>query len=179
MRQRFIINLGLLLSGLMMVSSGLLIQVKYHMGHHGDIAINDTIAGISYYGWSDLHKISVVVLSAFMTFHIAVHWKWYKAVITKKLIAKNKQLITLSVVFFMVAISGFTPWFIHLLQGNEMLRKTFIEIHDKLAIVLFIYLILHIIKKLKWFVTTLDKLTNKTTLSNQGYVVERPDKKSE
>lgn len=39
-----------------------------------------------------------------------------------------------------------------------MQRKTFIEIHDKLAIILTIYLILHIIRRMKWFFTTFDKI---------------------
>jgi hypothetical protein len=147
----FIINLGLLISGLTSVFSGLLIQVEYHMGNHGNIAINDYVFGISYYGWSNIHKISIIILSLLMIFHISLNRKWYKVVIKKRLIAKNIQAMTLSVVFIFVAITGFIPWFIDLMNGEVMLRKAFIEIHDKLAIILSIYLIIHIIKRLKWF----------------------------
>jgi len=157
----FIINLGLLISGLLSVFSGLLIQVEYHMGNHGSIAMNDHVFGISYYGWSDIHKISIVILSLLMTFHISLHWKWYKVVIKKRLVAKNIQVLILSVVFILVAITGFIPWFIDLMNGDVMLRKTFIEIHDKFAIILSVYLILHIIKRLKWFFTTFEKMINK------------------
>lgn len=146
----YLINIGLLLSGFSMMISGLLIQINFHMGNRGEIAVDDSVLGISYYGWSDIHKVSIVVFSILMIFHIVLHWKWYKTVIRKKLISKNFQQIALSVFFILVAFTGYIPWFIKLMNGSEMLRKVFIEFHDKLAIVLFIYLILHIIKKLKW-----------------------------
>ncbi len=154
------INSGLLILGLLTVFSGLLIQVEYHIGHHGKIALNNHVLGISYNGWSDIHKISIIILSILMIFHISLHWKWYKVVIRKKLVAKNRQVLTLSVVFILVAITGLIPWFIDLMKGDLMLRKTFIEIHDKLAIILSVYLILHVIKRLKWFITTFNKLVS-------------------
>jgi len=150
-----IINLGVLVFGISTAFSGLLIQVKYHMGNHGDIDTSDTVFGIGYYGWSDIHKIAIVILSLFMVFHVSLHWKWYKVVIKKRLIGKNLQVLTLSVVFLLVAITGLVPWFIGLLTGDEILRKAFMEIHDKLAIILAVYLILHVIKRLKWFLRLL------------------------
>ncbi|MCX8055970.1 MAG: hypothetical protein N3A67_09940, partial [Ignavibacteria bacterium] len=66
--------------------------------------------------------------------------------------------------FVLVAITGLTPWFIDLLKGNELLRKVFIEIHDKLAIILVVYLILHVIRRMKWFFTTFDTIKNKYSL---------------
>jgi len=127
------------------------------MGHHGNIAIIDNVFGINKEGWSDIHKISILVLSALMIYHIYQHWKWYKIVIKKELISKNRQVIILSAFFVLVAITGFVPWFVDLLKGDGMLRKVFIEIHDKLALILSVYLILHIIKRLKWFLLPLRK----------------------
>lgn len=158
---RFIINLGLIVFGIATVFSGMLIQVKYHMGNHGNIAINDYVFGINYQSWSAIHKVSIVILSLLMIYHVYHHWKWYKGVISKKLITKNQQVLTLTLLFVLVAITGLTPWFIDLLKGDEMLRKVFIEIHDKLAIILSVYFILHIIKRLKWFFTTFERMTNK------------------
>lgn len=158
---RFINNFGLIAFGIATVFSGMLIQLKYHMGNHGNIAINDYALGINYQSWSAVHKVSIVILSLLMIYHVYHHWKWYKGVISKKLISKNQQVLTLTLVFVLVAITGLTPWFIDLLKGDEMLRKVFIEIHDKLAIILSVYLILHIIKRLKWFFTTFEKITNK------------------
>lgn len=128
------------------------------MGHHGKIAINDVVFGINYHGWSVVHKISIGLLSLFMIYHFYYHWKWYKAVISKRLFSKNQQVLIFSLLFVLAAITGLTPWFIDLLKGDEIHRKVFIEIHDKLAIILSIYLILHIIKRLKWYFTTFNKI---------------------
>jgi hypothetical protein len=155
---RFIVNLGLFIFGMTSAFSGILIQLKYHMGNHGNISINDSVFGINYHAWSVLHKTSIVALSLLMIYHIYQHWKWYKTVIAKRLISKNQQVIVLSLLFGLVAISGLTPWIIYLMKGDEIIRKAFIEIHDKLAILLTIYLILHIIKRSKWYFTTLGKI---------------------
>lgn len=158
---RLIVNLGLLILGVSSVFSGILIQVKYHLGNHGNISISDFVFGINYQGWSVVHKISIVLLSLFMICHIYQHWRWYNAITAKRLFIKNQQVLILSLLFVLVAITGFTPWFIDLFNGNEIQRKLFIEIHDKLAVLLSIYLLLHLLKRLKWYFTTFDKIKNK------------------
>lgn len=154
----FIINLGLLFFGFITVFSGLLIQMQYHIGNHSNDITNKYSLGLDYSTWSHIHKISIVILSVLAVFHISLHWKWYKTVIAKKLVTKNKQAFTLTIIFVFAAITGFIPWIIEWLEGNEFNRKAFIEIHDKIAIVLSIYFILHIIKRLKWFLTTIEKM---------------------
>ncbi len=149
---KFIINLGLLVAGIAMAFSGMLIQICYHMGNHGGINTLTLIYGIDYFGWSDIHKISIILLSLFMIFHFILHWKWYKTIIKKKLMGKNKQVIILTVLFILVALTGYIPWFVQLSGSSELIRKGFIEIHDKLTLILLIFLILHIIKRLKWYV---------------------------
>lgn len=155
----FTIGSGLIISGFTMIFSGLLIQVKYHIGNQANLKASDIVFGLNYEGWSVIHKISVVLFSALMIYHFYQHWKWYKIVFVKKLITKNRQVLILSLLFILVAITGLTPWIIDLLKGDDMLRKGFIEIHDKLAILLSVYLIMHIIKRLKWFFTTFEKMT--------------------
>jgi len=153
-----IINLGLLFSGLIMVFSGLLIQIKYHMGNQGGIDINKTVCGLIYIEWTLIHKIIVIIFSCFIIYHIILHWSWFKTVITKNLIAKNKLVISLSILFFLVALTGFLPWLITLADGDGPLRKVFIEIHDKISLIFLVYLILHISSRSRWFITTIDKL---------------------
>jgi len=94
----------------------------------------------------------------FVVCHVYLHWKWYKGVLTNKLISKNQQVLILSLLFVLVAVSGLTSWFIDLLNGDELIRKVFIEIHDKLTLILSVYLVLHIIKRLRWFFTTFEKI---------------------
>ncbi len=157
----FIVNSGLLFSGLSAVLSGMLVQVKYHMGNDGQIPISDQISVFSYVNLTSIHKISIIILTILMVLHISSHWELYGMIIRRKLIKRNGQVLTLSVLFILVAITGFLPWSIALMDGNEIIRKTIIEIHDKLAILLTIYLILHIIKRMRWFVSTFKKLIHR------------------
>jgi len=154
----FILHLGLLFSGLTTMFSGLLIQINYHIGNHGNKVTTDDVFGINYEGWTDFHKISIVMLSALMIYHIQKHWKWYKVVIMKKLFTKNRQVIILSGFFLLAAITGIIPWLTDMMNGDEMQRKVFIEIHDKITLFLSFYLIVHVIKKSKWFFTNIEKM---------------------
>lgn len=162
----FIINLGLLISGLLTTFSGMLIQIQYHLGNPGNESANGCVLGINYSGWSGIHKIAIIMISILIVFHISLHWKWYKTVIAKRLLNKNRQIITLTIIFVSVAVTGFVPWIIDLLESSQTVRKAFIEIHDKLAIILSIYLILHVFKRLKWFFTTFEKMTKNTALNS-------------
>jgi|WetSurMetagenome_2_1015567.scaffolds.fasta_scaffold450151_1 ferredoxin len=153
-----IINSGLLLLGLVMIYSGFLIQLKYHIGHHL-ITDGSSIAGVAdYKRWSGIHKISVVIFSVLVFVHTLLHWNWYKTVFKKKSIYGSKQLIFLSVISILTALTGFTPWFIQKCHGQETLRRLFIELHDKIAILLFIFLILHVAKRLKWYFNAINRI---------------------
>jgi hypothetical protein len=154
---RFLINIGLVLSGIASMFSGLLIQIKYHMGNHGNISTTDYVLGFKYQDWSSIHKISIVILSLLMIYHVCKHWKWYKAVVSKRLFSRNLQVLILTILFIAVAITGLTPWFIDMLNGDQMQRKIFIELHDKLTLFLVIFLTLHILTRLKWFYNYLSK----------------------
>lgn len=148
---RLAVNLGLFVGGVAIVFTGMLIQLRYHIGNHGHIAVSNDVWGIAYNGWSALHKVSIVVFSLLMVYHVSQHLKWYKVVIQKRLMAKNQQVLVLSILFVLVAITGLTPWGINLLQGDQTTRKILIEIHDKLAIILAVYLLLHVAGRIKWF----------------------------
>jgi len=160
-KQAFIINTGLLLFGLAMSISGFVIQIKYHMGHHSGLVPGNSVPGNDYYNWTNIHKTSIIIFSILMTFHFSTHWKWYKTIIIRKLVQKNRLQIILSVVFFLVAITGYIAWIIYLSGVSDISRKFFIEIHDKIAILLFVILTLHLTTRLKWYITTLNKLKNK------------------
>lgn len=173
-----LINNLLLLSGLAMIFSGLALQIGFHMGGHDEprieahgtqfqpmqyeqlrqIDLSKIVFGFNYPAWSAIHKFVIVFFSLLMIFHIYVHWKWYKGVIAKHLIGRNRQVIILSVLFLLVAFTGLVPWVIDLSGSTSILRMLFIEIHDKIALILMVFLILHITKKLKWFISNFEKL---------------------
>jgi len=154
----FPINLGLLLTGFTTAFSGFVIQFAYHMGHHGHIDQSSPALGMDYGGWSDIHKISIVIISLLAIVHIVLHWKWYKTVVRKKLPGKNRVVLTLTILFVVVAITGYIPWFIDLAGGEEETRKGFIEVHDKLTFILLPYLVLHVTRRTKWFIRSLKQL---------------------
>jgi NAD-dependent dihydropyrimidine dehydrogenase PreA subunit len=174
----FLINNLLFVFGLMMIFSGLTLQIGFHMGgpnRHQNGAhnvqfqsmqyeklratdANKTVFNFNYSAWSAIHKFVIVFFSLLMIYHTYVHWKWYKGVIAKHLIGKNRQLIILSVIFLLVAVTGLIPWFIDLLGGKGLIRMFFIEIHDKIALILIVFLVLHIVKRIKWFATIYAKL---------------------
>jgi len=157
---KYINNIGLFLSGVFTMFSGMFIQLKYHIGNHNHIKTNQIVFNLDYKTWSYFHKISIVIFSLLMIFHFYQHWRFYKIVFSKKTISKNQQIIILTFAFVFVAITGFISWFVDVLNGNQIIRKSIIEVHDKLAIILAIYLILHIIKRIKWFFVTFEKSKN-------------------
>ena len=146
-----LINLGLLLAAAIMAFSGLLIQINYHMGNHGGIDTNNRALGIDYFGWAGIHKAAILTVSVLMVYHIVRHWKWYATIVRKGLVAKNKQTIILTMLFVVVAVTGYVPWAIDLAGGPSATRRGFVEIHDKLALTLLVLLVLHIAKRLKWY----------------------------
>lgn len=172
----FIINNLLLVVGLAMMFSGLVMQIGFHMGGHQEdvhgaqpqsipyeqLRVIDTtkiVCGFNYTDWSTIHKVVIVLFSLLMIYHTYIHWKWYKGVITKHLIGKNRQVIILSALFLFVSVTGLVPWLIDLSGGTGSLRMLFIEIHDKITLILIVFLILHIIKRLKWFSSTFEKMS--------------------
>lgn len=174
----FLINNLLVLTGLLMIYTGLTLQLAYHMGgsanHHREqntlsaktnpyeqireIDVSKTAMGFTYTQWSTMHKWSIVAFTLLVVYHIYAHWKWYKGVIRKHLISKHFQVITLSVIFLLVAITGLLSWVIDLRGELGSLRLTLIEIHDKLAIILTIYMVLHVAGRMKWFAEAFSKV---------------------
>jgi ferredoxin len=176
--RNFFINNLLVFIGLLMIFTGLTLQMAYHVGgsasHHAEnntlpaqtisytqmreIDVNKTAMGFTYTQWSIMHKAVIFAFTLLMMYHVYAHWKWYTSVIRKHLIGKHFQVITLSVIFILVAITGLLSWIISLRDGTGSLRLILMEIHDKLAIILTIYMVLHIIGRMKWFTQAFSKL---------------------
>jgi 2-oxoglutarate ferredoxin oxidoreductase subunit delta len=173
----FMINNLLLAAGLLLALSGMVLQIGFHAGahergadviHSGVVQYEEVrkinpdkiVCGFNYSGWSALHKWAVVFFSLLIIYHIYTHWRWYKGVISKHLIGKNVQVITLSVLFLLAAVTGIIPWLIDLYGGPVGVRIALIEIHDKLTLLLIIYFILHVIKRSKWYAAAYAKLKN-------------------
>jgi len=171
---KLLINTLLFFTGIIMTYSGMVLQIGFHMGGpHGEKIVtnsqstqyeqiraidpNQIVSGLNYHDWSSWHKYTIVVFSLLMIYHFYLHWKWYKVVITKHLISKNKEALGLSVLFLLVAITGLIPWFIDLTGGTINLRMLLIEIHDKITLLLVVFLLIHFVRRAKWFATAYTK----------------------
>ena len=115
------------------------------------------VLGLGYHDWTVFHKYAIVIFSLLAVYHIYKHWKVYKAIITRHLVGKNSGIVGLTVIFIITAATGLAPWLIDLSGGSSFARLALIEIHDKLALLLAGYIIWHIIKKQKWFISNWEK----------------------
>lgn len=178
----------LLVSAVVVSLSGLVLQQEFHRIDRIDLAVHlvslhrmgsepmryeqlrgidtgRTAYGLDYHAWSTIHRSAVVFFSLLMAYHVYSHRRWYAHIIGKHRARKNGYIITLSALFLPVAMTGFLSWFIDSSNGRVMLRIAFIEIHDKIALILSILLIPHIAKRIKSLVPglhiSLDEKTRK------------------
>lgn len=143
------LNISLLIIGIVLAGSGFLLQLNYHMGHHGYIITTDRVLGLDYYCWSMFHKISSVLFSIIVLMHLYLNYNWMKGVVTKHLTNKHKQVFIFSILFIISAVTGFAAWYFSSIEADELSQKIYIEIHDKITLFLFIFLILHVWKRRK------------------------------
>jgi len=153
----FSVNSMLLVCSIAAAFSGLTIMIRYHMGHSGMINVTDEFWGFDYSVWSGIHKTVTIALTLLMAYHVLLHWKWYKNVVLKKLMTKNKQVILLSFIFICTCLTGFIPWILPSGEDTELTRRGLLEIHDKMGIVLIVLLVLHVRKRFNWFMKHLQQ----------------------
>ncbi|MGL5683813.1 MAG: hypothetical protein ACRDDZ_12290 [Marinifilaceae bacterium] len=142
-----VINYELVILGLIVVLSGMIMQLGYHIGNPGVVVRETkTILGLFYSNWQLMHKVAISFFFALCTYHIWSHRNWYVAIISKRLYRRNIQLVLFSVIFIFSVVTGFLPWII---DGHDGVRITLIEIHDKISVVLIVFMVLHVGKRIK------------------------------
>ncbi len=145
---RSMVHVGLLLSGALAAFSGLLIQMAYHRGHAGKpTAASVPVLGLGHAGWLDIHRGAILVLSALMALHVFAHWVTFEKMVRARFAIRDRSTAGLTIVFALAAITGYAPWLIGLLGGAATVRKAVVEIHDKLALILVVYLVLHVARR--------------------------------
>lgn len=173
----FIINNLLLFSSIVMIISGLLLQFGFHIGRnniHGHMnvtSISDSLPvlvwGLTKSSWALIHKISAVIFTLFALYHIYKHSAYYKTIIKKMLIKQNKLIVGLSLLFIAAGVTGFIPWGIDIFSGSEFSRFAFVEVHDKLGLILVIYTVIHILRRRGWFSKTSHLIKTGSNKNNQ------------
>lgn len=156
-KSNFIINGSLILISTAMIFSGLYLQIKYHL-NLGSTEIDKEVPLAGFLLWSNIHTISSLAFSMFIIIHIYMHRKWFQTIYRKKLLKKNRRPLILSLVTIVVAITALVAWISKITMENSEIRTIFVEIHDKIAVVLIVLLFMHVIKRKKWYFKTYRKL---------------------
>lgn len=139
-------NVSLLVFGLIMTTSGLYIQLHYHLQESNVLGLRQ---------WTFIHKWSALIFMLIVISHILLHIKWFKLVLKKQLFRKNRITIILTISMIIVSILGFAPWLLTLFPTQFDLRHTLIEIHDKIGVAFIVILICHIVKRWRWYIISL------------------------
>jgi hypothetical protein len=153
----FYLNLLNIIPLLIVVITGLILQIKYHMHIIPDDYL---ILGLNRSGWLLLHKIWAIISLTGIIVHCIVHWQFIAA--TTKNIFNQKSKISLLSSYLLLVI--YTPTFLTsmgswiFLNDKDSARYTLVEIHDKLALLLIIIIVVHVISRFGWMVKTYKKL---------------------
>ena len=144
-----VLNYSLFVSGFTTCLSGVVMQIGYHIGVADRTTVfYKPIWGMIYPEWQLCHQVVATVFFILCAIHIYRHRKWYKGVIERRIFKRNREVLIFSALFAVSAILGFLPWIIN--NGEtQMLRHTLIEIHDKVSVVLIIFIVLHVMKRWK------------------------------
>ena len=144
--RRFLLNLSLCVTGILSAGSGFLLQFIYHMGH-GRTTLEDLVWDRPYAFWSMFHKLTSLFFVILIAIHLKWNWKWIKRVVTSRSFQKHREVFVFTAVFGMAAVFGFTAWMVSDLAHTPGLRECIVEVHDKITLVMFVFLCTHIWKR--------------------------------
>ena len=151
--KNLITDILLLPSGFFTLFSGFLLQIKYHMGR---LPKTTEVLSADYYDWATIHKYSSVAFFIIICVHIYLHKEWYISLF-RKIPVKRDRSSRVALILIVTALFGFIPWgqsIINSLLGHTspVSERIFVEIHDKLGILLMIKVIIHLWKRFGWIV---------------------------
>ncbi len=141
-------NVGLLLAGAASLFSGLLLQIGYHL-HAAEGSRR--VLSLGFDDWSSLHKLSITAVTLLVAIHLLRHRSWYASLLRRRCFRRRGGTAALTLLFVVTAITGGLPWGIHAAGDGETIRRALIEVHDKLALVLGAFLVVHVSKRIHRF----------------------------
>lgn len=136
-------NWTLLLVGLVVVASGVYIQVKFHLSH------SPTTSSSLREAWNELHVWSSFLFLIAVMLHLYLHLKWYKAIFRKRLFKRNRITLILSLLFVVSALTGIMAWIVK--GDSATLYHLIVETHDKIALLFLLFVVGHTIKRFRFF----------------------------
>lgn len=153
----FYLNLVNSLPFIILLFSGLMIQVNYHMHRLPD---DYFVLGLTKHTWLLAHRISAAIAITGCIFHCVLHWKYIKAATRKFFIWKSGVKIFSSYYLTIIGILTTVPVLLSwiFLNYSDHLRSILVEIHDKLAILFMIIAFVHLISRTGWMLRTYRKI---------------------
>jgi len=147
-KKQFYLNLFNLASFFLLAITGLVLQVNYHMHH---LPNGHQVLGLNRHGWLLLHKLSAVMSLAGITVHCLLHRR-YIASATRIILARRSLSKVLSsyyavVLYVLSSLTALIPWIFFDQGHGHGGGRHFVEIHDKLALLLIIVTAAHIISR--------------------------------
>jgi hypothetical protein len=156
-KNNFYLNLLNFIPFIIVVISGLILQIEYHMHRLPD---DYFVSGLNRSGWLILHKISITILLAGIITHCVLHWKfisiWSGKILRLKFLSSSSLSYWLFIISIPTCLIAMASWI--LFNHGDPARYLLIEIHDKLALLWIVFSIIHIISRTGWIIRTYRKL---------------------
>lgn len=131
MKKIFVIDWILIFAFVLSSFSG----IGLHIAGHGN---NHEV----WHNWAIFHVLISLLFFIAAIFHITTHWGWYKGIIKKGLGKKSKITVVLSVVFFLVSVTGIV------LLGVNGANSYIGLLHYKIGIITIILCVGHVLKRI-------------------------------
>lgn len=152
----FTMNILLLLAAFTAVFSGMLMGASFH---GASLAEKMTpVLGLNGPEWMRMHRISAALFVIFFIYHGVIHTTIINNIIKKKLFSKNIPTLIMGFFITITILTALASVIIGLTNGDDAIRHSLMAIHTKAAPISAIFMILHILKRIKWFKTTAAKL---------------------
>lgn len=134
MKRVFVIDWILIVVFIASVCSGF----GLHIAGHGD-------SHEVWHNWAVFHILGSMLFLVTIVFHLETHWGWYKGFIKYGIGRQSKVTVVLSIVFLLLAVTGFA------LLGIKGANSPVGLWHYKLGIIMTIIAVGHIVKRLSAF----------------------------
>ena len=131
MKRVFVIDWILVLVFVLSAFSGIGLHIAGHGNSHE-----------VWHNWAVFHVLTSFLFFLATIFHITTHRGWYKGIIKKGLGKKNKITVVLSVIFFLVSVTGI------ILLGVDGANSYIGLLHYKIGIVTIVLCIGHLLKRI-------------------------------
>lgn len=143
------VNMLLLMSGLVVMATGLTLFFGFHVGHGAHAT---ALAGWSKSWWCNIHRTAALIMFPTMVAHLWLHWACIRGMLRgfrrnaadaiRHRLRHQGPLLVLSMV---VPVTGFIAWmaFPHHIETLRHARHTWIDVHNIAGLILLVGLAVH------------------------------------